>query len=121
MRGRISGEGEGRDRQHAAHEAIHGKQLRGERAFQRSAVGAEHLAHEQGLEDGPTEGEAEHIFQRELGEHGQRNERADHRANQDADAVAGDAMHGGAERLAPSGGDILLVKAGQRLPAAEHI
>ena len=40
---------------------------------------------------------------------------------EDADAVARHAVHGRAQRLAPAGGDVLLVQAGQRFAAAEDI
>ena len=52
---------------------------------------------------------------------GQRQQCCDHCADQDADPVAGDAMHGRAERLPPRRGDIGFVHPGQRFAAPEDI
>ena len=46
---------------------------------------------------------------------------SEHRSGDDADAVAGDAMHRRSEHLPPARGDILLMEPGQRLAAAQHV
>src|SRR5215475_3915862 len=45
----------------------------------------------------------------------------EHRAGEDADAVAGDAMHRRSQRLPPARGDVAFVQTWQRLAAAEHV
>ena len=70
------------------------------------------------LKNRPAEAEAEHVFERDVSEMRQRQERSDRGAGQDTYTVASHAMHGRAQHLAPAHGDIAFMQAGQRFPAA---
>src|SRR5262249_60278206 len=93
-----------------------------ERASKRAPVrAASHVAHEQRLENRPAEGEAENVFDDDLGQAGKPEHAREHRARQDADAVTSDAMHRRAQRLPPARGDSPVMRPWQWLTAAEHV
>jgi hypothetical protein len=73
------------------------------------------------LEDRPPEGETQNVLDRHLDEPGQTEDAREHGAREDADAVAGNAMHGRSQGLSPARGDVLLMRPRQRLPATEHV
>src|SRR5262245_3286709 len=102
--------------------AFHRQQFRYECASERARVRAPgHVTHEQRLENRPAEGEAENVFDDDLGQAGKPEHAREYRARQDTDAVTGDAMHGRSQRLPPARGNVAFVEPWQWLRAAEHI
>jgi hypothetical protein len=79
------------------------------------------VAHEQRLKNRPAKAEAQNIFDDHLGQAGNADDARNHRAGENAEAVAGDAMHGRSQRLAPARGGVAFVQSGQGLATAENI
>ncbi|MEI9900640.1 MAG: hypothetical protein WDN31_11550 [Hyphomicrobium sp.] len=64
---------------------------------------------------------AQHVFDGDLHRSRQRERTGDDRTREDADAVAGHAVHGRAQHLQPAHRDVALVEPGQRLAAPQHV
>ena len=98
-------------RDHAGHQQVHRQKLGYERAGQRARVGAaDHVAHEQRLENHPAEGKAQNVFEDHLPPPAEMQHACERRAHKNADAVTGDTVHGRAQRLPPARRGILLVQ-----------
>jgi len=82
---------------------------------------AGHVAHEQRLEDRPPESEAQDILDDHLACPGEAEDTGEHRAREDAHAVAGDAVDRRSQNLSPTHRNVALVQSWQRFTTAEHI